>query len=131
MSETSMASAVYRRATTQRNLTIFTSILVAVLTAFVFQTQVAGGEFAANFLLLMTLAVGVPSAYDEYWPQYEQTWNAIVWVLVAAVVATVEFAGLYLLGTEFVSLSPTVAAVGAFLVADLGNLALLSARQRQ
>ena len=131
MSEPSMASAVYRRATTQRNLTIFASILVAVPTAFVFQAHVAGGEFAANFLLLMTLAVGVPSAYDEYWPQYEQTWNAIAWVLVAAVVATVEFTGLYLLGTEFVSLSPMVAAVGAFLVTDLGNLALLSARQRQ
>jgi len=126
-----MTSTVYRWATTQRNLTILTSILVAVPTAFVFQIQVAEGELAANFFLLMTLAVGVPSAYNDYWPQYDRSQKAIAWVLVAAVVATIEFTGLYLLGTEFMSLSPTVAAIGAFLVTDLGNLALLSARQRQ
>lgn len=125
-----MPSTIYEWATTQRNLTIFMSILIAVPAAFVIQTQVVEGELAASFFLLMILAVGVPSAYDGYWPQYDRTRKAIAWVLVAAAIATVEFASLYLLGTEFVSLSPTVAAGGAFVITDLGNLALLSARQR-
>lgn len=85
MSEASMASSVYRQAKTQRNFTMFAFIVVAVPTAFVFQAQVARGEFAS----------------------------------------------LDLLGTEFVSLSPTVGAVGAFLVTEFGNLALLSAGQHR
>lgn len=131
MASADMTSTVYRWATTQRNLTIFVSILIAIPMVYVFQSQIIESEFAASFFLLATLAVGVPSAYDEYWPQYSQTWKAIVWVLVAAVIATIEFTGLYLLGIEFVDLSPTVTAVCAFFVTDLGSLVLLSARQRR
>ncbi len=61
MPSTSMSSKVYGWATTQRNLTIFTPILVAVPTAYVFQSTVGGDGQAGDFLLLMTLAVGVPS----------------------------------------------------------------------
>jgi hypothetical protein len=131
MSSTGVASKVYGRVTTQRNLTIFASILVAVPTAYAFQTQVARDEFAANFLLLMTLPVGIPSAYDEYWPQYDRTWEAIVWVFVAAAVVTVEFTGLSLLGSSVLDVAPLHAAIGALLVTDLGNLAWLAVRQNR
>lgn len=72
----------------------------------------------------------MPTAYDEYWTQYDQTWKAIVWILVACLVVTIEFVGLYIVGTEYVSLSPLYASTGAFLVTDLGNLAWLTLRQR-
>lgn len=78
----------------------------------------------------MALAVGVPTAYDEYWPQYDQTWKAITWVLAACLLVTIEFVGLYLIGTEYVSLSPFSASIGAFPITDLGNLAWLSVRHR-
>lgn len=116
--------------TSQRNLTIFVAILVAVPTAYAFQSRVTGGGSPGDFLLLLTLAVGVPTAYDEYWPRYDQTWKAILWVLTACLVATVEFVALYLGGTGYVNLSPFSAAVGAFLVTDLGGFALLAARKR-
>jgi len=130
MPSTSAVSGVFDRATTQRNLTIFVAILVAVPTAYAFQTIVAGGASVGDFLLLVTLAVGVPTAYDERWPRYNRTWKAVAWVVVACAVVAVEFAALYLVGTEYVGLDPAYASIGAFLVTDLGNLAWLSARQR-
>lgn len=130
MPSTRSVSRIYEWATTQRNLTIFVAILVAVPTSYAFQSMVSGGGSTGDFLLLMTLAVGVPTAYDEYWPQYEQTWKAITWVLAACLVVTIEFVGLYLVGTDYVRLSPFYASIGAFLITDLGNLAWLSIRTR-
>jgi hypothetical protein len=131
MPSTSMSSNVPDWMTTQRNLTILVAILVAVPIAYGFRVMVSGADFGGSFLLLMTLAVGVPSAYDEYWPKYDRIWDAIVWVVAACVVATTEFIGLYLVGTELGNLSPFPASIGAFLITDLGNLALLSVRKRQ
>ncbi|MFA9516904.1 hypothetical protein ACERIT_06760 [Halopenitus sp. H-Gu1] len=130
MPSTNTVSRIYNWATTQRNLTIFVAILIAVPTAYAFQSMVSGGGSAGDFLLLMTLAVGVPTAYDEYWPRYTQTWKAIAWVLTACLVVTIEFVGLYLVGTEYVGVSPFYASIGAFLITDLGNLAWLSVRHR-
>lgn len=79
----------------------------------------------------MTLAVGVPTAYDEYWPHYKQTWKAITWGLVACLVVIIEFVGLYLIGTDYISLSPSYASIGAFLITDFGNLARLVVRHRK
>ncbi|MFB6146196.1 MAG: hypothetical protein ABEJ08_00730 [Halobacteriaceae archaeon] len=117
--------------TTQRNLTIFVAILVAVPIAYGFRMAVGGTDSGSTFLLLMTLAVGVPTAYDEYWPHYDQTSDAVVWVVTACLVVTTEFTGLYLLGTELGDLSPRLAAIGAFLITDLGNLAALAVRDRR
>lgn len=131
MPSTSTRNGLAGRMATQRNLTILVAILVAVPAAYGFRTAFGGDGIGASFLLLMTLAVGVPTAYDDYWPQYDRAWLAVAWVLVACVVATAEFVGLYLLGTEVLGLSPLVASVGAFLVTDLGNLAWLAARKRR
>jgi hypothetical protein len=130
MPSTSVVSRVTNWATSQRNLTIFVSIFAALPLSYAFQSIVSGSASAGSFLLLVTLAVGVPTAYDEYWPQYDQTWKAIGWILLACVVVTIEFVGLYIVGTEYINLTPLYASAGAFLVTDLGNLAWLSFRQR-
>jgi hypothetical protein len=117
--------------TTQRNLTILVAMLVAVPIGYGFRVVVSGGDFSGSFLLLMTLAVGVPSAYDEYWQKYERIGDAVAWVVAACLVATTEFTGLYLIGTEFADLSPLLGSIGAFLITDIGNIAWLSVRKRQ
>ncbi|WP_251330621.1 hypothetical protein [Haloplanus pelagicus] len=130
MPSTSFGSRVMNWATSQRNLTIFVSIFAAFPLSYAFESIVSGSASAGSFLLLVTLAVGVPTAYDEYWPQYDQTWKAIGWILTACVVVTIEFIGLYIVGTEYLDLTPLYASAGAFLVTDLGNLVWLSLRQR-
>ena len=117
--------------TTQRNLTIIVAILVAVPIAYGFRVMGSSADYEGSFLLLMTLAVGVPTAYDEYWPKYDKIWNAVAWVFAACIVATMEFISLYLVGTEFGDLSPFLGSIGAFLITDLGNLAWLSVRSRR
>lgn len=109
--------------TAQRNVTIFAAILIALPVAYAFHAAVGGGP--GDFLLLMTLAVGVPTAYDDYWPRYDRTWQAVGWVVLACAVVTVEFTGLYLAGTAL-GLGPFPAAIGAFLPTSLGNLAWLA-----
>jgi hypothetical protein len=131
MPSTSMSSNVPDWMKTQRNLTILVTILVAVPIAYGFRVMVSGADFGGSFLLLMTLAVGVPSAYDEYWPKYDRIWDAVIWMVLACIVATTEFIGLYLVGTEIGNLSSFLASIGAFLITDLGNLAWLSVRKRQ
>jgi len=130
MPSTSVLSRVTAWTTSQRNLTIFVSILVAFPLSYGFQSITAGSASAGGFLLLVTLAVGIPTAYDEYWPRYDQTWKAIGWILLACLVVTIEFVGLYIVWTEYANLIPLYASTGAFLVTDLGNLAWLSLRQR-
>jgi len=130
MPSTSTPSKLSERVTTQRNLTIFTAVLVAIPAAYGFQWAFSGTDLGGSFLLLTTLAVGVPTAYEEHWPKYDRAQAAITWVLAACVVAAIEFTGLYLLGTDILELSPLFASVGAFLVVDLGNLVWLSARKR-
>ena len=130
MPSTSVVSRVTNWATSQRNLTIFVSIFAAFPLSYAFQSIGSESASAGSFLLLVTLAVGVPTAYDEYWPQYDQMWKAIGWILIACIVVTIEFISLYIVGTEYINLTPLYASAGAFLVTDLGNLAWLSLRQR-
>jgi hypothetical protein len=130
MNSTSTIPHIRDWITSQRQLTIVTAIVVALPTTYAFQSVIGGDPFAGSFLLLMTLAVGVPSAYDEYWPQYDQTWKAIAWILVACVVAAVEFTGLYLVGTAAVDVA-WVAPVGAFFITYLGDLLVLAFWQRR
>lgn len=131
MPSNSTSSRVPNWMTTQRNLTILVAILVAVPIAYGFRVGVSGADFGGSFLLLMSLAVGVPTAYDEYWPKYDRSWTAVAWVVAACIVVTTEFTGLYLIGTELGNLSPLRGSIGAFLITDLGNYAWLSVRKRR
>ena len=131
MPSTSTSSHIPAWMRTQRNLTILVAILVAVPIAYGFRVVVSSADFGGSFLLLMTLAVGVPTAYDEYWPKYDRIRNTVAWVVAACLVVTTEFTGLYLIGTELGTLSRSHGAIGAFLITDFGNLAWLSVRKRQ
>lgn len=127
---TSFGSRITDWVTSQRNLTIFVAILAAVPLSYAFQSIVSERASAGSFLLLVTLAVGVPTTYDEHWPHYDETWKAVVWILLACLVATVEFVGLYIVGTAYVGLSPLYASTGAFLLTGLGNVVWISVRER-
>ena len=131
MPSSSTSSSVLNWMTTQRNLTILVAILVAVPIAYGFRVVVSGADFSGSFLLLMTLAVSVPAAYDEYWQKYDRIGDAVAWVVAACVVVTTEFTGFYFIGTKLADLSPLLGSIGAFLITDLGNLAWLSVRKRQ
>ncbi|WP_276270552.1 hypothetical protein [Haloarcula litorea] len=120
--------ALAARVLTQRNAVIATAIAVAIPAAYAFYTLF--GDGSGDFLLLMTLAVGVPTAYDGYWPQYDRAWKAVAWTLAACAVAGIEFAGLYVLGHVELRRSPFVAAVGAFLATWGLNLGWLVLRRR-
>jgi preprotein translocase subunit SecE len=126
MTETSTARRVREWATSQRNVTIYTAVLVAVPAAFAFREIIDASP--GSLLLLLTLGVSVPRIYDEYWPAYRETWQAVVWILVACAIAGAQFTGLYILGTRVIHLSPLAAGVGAFVITDLGNSLWLAVR---
>ena len=105
MPSTSTSSHIPAWMRPQRNLTILVAILVAVPIAYGFRVVVSSADFGGSFQLLMTLAVGVPTAYDEYWPKYDRIRNTVAWVVAACLVVTTEFTGLYLIGTELGTLS--------------------------
>ena len=128
MPSTSSGTSLRERALTQQNATILTAILVAIPTAYGF--HVWSGAEQGDFLLLLLLGVTVPTVYDDLWPAYDRTWKAIVWTLGACGVVTVEFVGLYVVGTDSLSLSPFAASVGAFGLTTVVNLALLLVRQQ-
>ncbi|AQL41897.1 hypothetical protein BV210_03835 [Halorientalis sp. IM1011] len=117
-SSTDTRSSLWDRATAQRNVVIYVAILVAVPTAYGFHTLVDAA--AGDFLLLMTLATGVPMTYNNYWPAYDRTWKAVGWVLVTCTLATGVFTGLYLAGTDLLAVAPFPASAGAFAVTFLG-----------
>lgn len=128
MPSTSNGQSLRERALTQRNATILTAILVALPTAYGF--HVWSGAEQGGFLVLMLLAVLVPTAYDDLWETYDETWKGVVWTLAACAVVTVEFVGLYVVGVDSLSMSPFAAGVGAFGLTAAVNLAVLVARQR-
>ncbi|RLM90974.1 hypothetical protein D3D02_04235 [Halobellus sp. Atlit-38R] len=121
-------AAVYRWLTAQRQLTIFTAIALALPTAYAFQSRV--GTDTGGFLLLLLLGVGVPTAYDEYWPPYDRAWQAILWTVLVGAVAAAEFTAFYLIGTDVLGLAPRSSTAGAFLLTGLQNLAFLTVRRR-
>jgi len=121
-------AAVYRWLTAQRQLTIFTALALALPTAYAFQSRV--GTDTGGVLLLLLLAVGVPTAYDEYWQPYDRAWQAILWTVLVGAVAAAEFTAFYLIGTDVLGLAPRSSTAGAFLLTSLQNLAFLSVRRR-
>jgi hypothetical protein len=123
-----MANSFEGQLLTQRNITIIVAIVIAIPVSFLFQSAFPGT--AGSFLLLLTVGVSVPKAYDEYWPAYRQTWKAVVWIGGATAMTTVEFSGLFLLGSEVATMSASLSAGVAFLVVHLGNWAWLTHRIR-
>ncbi|WP_136715214.1 hypothetical protein [Halorientalis salina] len=114
------------RATSQRNVSIYTAIAVAAPTAYAFNVAFT---YEGSFLLLMTLAVGVPTAYDDYGPAYDRTPKTVGWVLVACGIAAVEFVGFFVVATESLELSAFLGGIVAFLGTWLLNLSVLVVRQ--
>lgn len=121
MPSTTTDRSLRDRLTGQHNVSIATAILFALPAAFAFHNWSAGGQ--GSFLLLLLLAVSVPTLYDDGWGRYEHTWQTVVWTLTACAVVGVEFVGLYVVGLDALSLSMFAAEVGAFLVTTLLNLA--------
>lgn len=126
MPSTSILDRFSTYLTSQRNIVIFVSILIAVPIAYGFQATIGQGEQASGFLLLMMLAVGVPTTYNDHWSAYDRTWKAIGWVLVASVAVLLQFGALYAIGTMVLKVSTFAAAVGAFLITSLGDLLVRS-----
>ncbi|WP_435183950.1 hypothetical protein [Halobellus sp. EA9] len=128
MPSTNSRSAIYRWATAQRQLTIFAGVAAALPAAYAFRSAYGSGP--GSFLLLVTLGVVVPTAYDEYWPAYDRAGAAVAWILVACAVAATAFVACYLVGTEAAGLGSTPSAAVAFLATDLGGFALLAVGRR-
>jgi len=119
---------LWQRATTQRNVTIYGAILLGVSTAYAFHRW--SGTDGGAFLLLLLVAVGVPTAFDEFEPDVEGHPKALAWVVAAGLVVAVEYTGAYVVGTAGLSLSPLLASVGAFLSVWVTNYAYLVVRAR-
>ncbi|MFB6120460.1 MAG: hypothetical protein ABEJ68_05015 [Halobacteriaceae archaeon] len=101
---------------------VLTAVVVAIPGAYLLQSAV-GATYSFGFLSLLALGVGVPRVYDE-WPRTYDRPLAVAWTLGACAVVAAEMTAL------FVLLEPlaggTVAAIVAFIVADLGNVALVT-----
>ena len=110
--------SLWDRATAQRNVVIYAAVLVAVPAAYGFHVVFSGQE--AGFLLLVTLGVGVPTAYNSYWPTYDRLWKTVVWVVGAAALSAAAFAGLFVAGTDLFALSAFPASASAFVVTAVG-----------
>lgn len=108
--------SIRERAVAQRNVVIYAGILVALPLLAAFGTAF---DPDGTFLLMLLIAVIVPSAYNEHWPGYDRTRQAVAWVLAVAAVAAGLFTGVYIAGTGPLALSPLHASAGAFLAASL------------
>ncbi len=116
------------RATTQRNVSIYVAIIVAVPLAYAFTLLFS---YQGSLLLLLTLGLGVPTAYADYWPPYDDHWRVIGWVVAASTIATVEFTGVYVIATGRIHLSPFVGSITAFLITWTMNLSWLVVRKQR
>ncbi|WP_222919988.1 hypothetical protein [Natrinema sp. SYSU A 869] len=87
------------------------------------------GEFAAGFLLLVTIGVLVPSAHEEYGPRGQSWSRDALWTIVASAIATGLFAGGYLLAGTLLTKSIYRAMI-AFLWTYLSGGSLLWLRRR-
>lgn len=125
MPSSGIHSSLRQRVLSTRNVTIATAIAVAIPASFAFHAQFPGDE--SGFLLLFAVAVGVPSAFDAYGPNFERYWNCIfatLWMCAAVVLA---YVGCFAAGIDIFDISPFLSGVAAFLVAFLGPLVVLAA----
>lgn len=101
---------------------LLTGIALAVPVAYVVPAAVDGPD-SLRILFLLALGAGVPRLY-RHWPRSYGRLAAVGWAVAACAVMTVEMVALYVLFASVAGDLP--AAVGAFLLADLGNVVLLS-----
>ena len=114
-----MSKTLTERVATTENLTVVAAILLSLPLTYAASTVFGYSDGAA--LLLLTIAVGVPRAYNEQWPAGESTLRAVGWVLGAGVLTTGAFAACYFAGTGLVSLSEAPASAVSF-VLTMGGL---------
>ncbi|MFB6293676.1 MAG: hypothetical protein ABEH60_05390 [Halonotius sp.] len=131
MPSTNLPSRVFGWLTTQRNLTILVAICIALPTAYGFRMVVDGADSGGSFLLLMSLGVGIPSAYANYGTTYDRVRNAVAWVILGCIAVTATFTSLYLVGTELGDLSHFLGGNVAFVITNIGLLAWLLIRKRR
>lgn len=129
MPATSTRSRIREWATTQRTITTLTAIIVAIPVANVFQSNT--DDIAGSFFLLTALAVGIPAAYEDHWAEYDRTWKAVAWILVACALTTIVFTALYVAGTAIAGAPSFLVVIGAFLLVYFGTPILLSVSQPQ
>ncbi|WP_318568670.1 hypothetical protein [Salinigranum marinum] len=128
MPSTTTETPIRERIWAQRNVTIYTALLVALPITYAFST-VFGPD--GSFLLLLTVGVVVPTAYNECWPPYDRTWKAVGWTTVASMVAAVAFATAFTLAVRLFAASALVASGGAFVVTAVGGFASLARWRRR
>jgi len=126
MPSTNTETPIRERIRAQRNVVVYAALLVALPITYGF-SAVFGPD--GSFLLLLTVGVVVPTAYNERWPPYDRTWKAVGWIAVASTVAAVAFAAVFTLAVRLFSASALVASGGAFVVTAAGGFALLTAWQ--
>jgi hypothetical protein len=128
MPSTNSGTPIRDRIQAQRNVVVYTALLVALPITYGFNTAFGPD---GSFLLLLTVGVVVPTAYNECWPPYDRTWKAVGWITVASVVAAVAFATAFALTVRLSSASALVASGGAFLVTAVGGFVSLARWKRR
>lgn len=107
-------SSLRERWLTPRNAAILAAVAVALPAAYLFHTSFRAEQ--ADFLLLLALGVGVPTALDGVGPDSPS--GAVALTLGVCAVVGVLFAGVYVLALSVAGQFP--AAVVAFVVSYVG-----------
>lgn len=126
MPSTSKFDDIAGRATSPRNASIFTAILIGLPLALAFREVAGYGP--GSFLLLLAVAVGVPTALDQH-REIESHRSAVSKTLVGSLAVAAVLSGLYAAGRVVLSLPRFQVAVVAFLIAELTAVAALELRE--
>ena len=101
---------------------VVTAIVLGIPSAYIVQDAL-NGSTAFGFLLLLALGVGVPRQYG-YWPATYDRGRTVLWAVGACAVMTAEMVAIYLVVSP--AAGEMVAAIAAFVLADLGNTVALT-----
>lgn len=126
MPSTSILDEFAGRATTARNVSIYTAILTSMPLAYGF--RVATGYGPGSFLVLVAIAVGVPTALDHRVTDHDSYETTVGRTVGLSMVVLVLFSALYVAGTTMLSLPHFQVAAVTFLVASLLPPAVLDGR---
>lgn len=118
-------SRLRRRATSTRIVSTVTAVAVALPAAYTFHGHFPGDQ--SGLLLLVAVAVGIPSAFDEYGPAFERRRDCVFATLWVCSVVVVTYVGSFAAGIDTLGVSPFLASIVAFLVGFLGPVGVLAA----
>lgn len=103
---------------------IVTGVLLALPCAYA--VTALTDSTSAGFLMLITVGVLLPQAHENHWPTYGG-WRDAAWTVAATAIAFVAYLAVF---WAIRAVVPTIgvdgAAVGAFLLVDLGGLATIA-----